>query len=84
MYPGCPFEREVLGLELVQLVLSELVPVDGTNGTDQRERPLAKVRACVSFMDSLYTSKYGRSTVGFFFWFAWRSGRFVESTTSVC
>lgn len=47
LYPGCPFEREVLGLELVQLVLSELVPVDGTNGADQRESPLAKVRVCV-------------------------------------
>lgn len=28
LYPGCPFEREVLGLELVQLVLSELLPTD--------------------------------------------------------
>ncbi len=26
LYPGCPFEREVVGLELVQLVLSELLP----------------------------------------------------------
>lgn len=72
MYPGCPFEREVLGLEMVQLVLSELMPVEGSQSA------LAKVRVCVSGMEiyHAYGGRYSR--------FAWRSGRFVEATTSVC
>lgn len=51
LYPGCPFEREVLGLEMVQLVLSEMLPaedveVEGHEGTGHGKGALAKVRSC--------------------------------------
>lgn len=77
MYPGCPFEREVLGLEIVQLVLSELVPVpvDSSNSTAQRENALAKVRFSVSVFQK-YHEYWGIFAV---------SGRFLpRQFTSAC
>lgn len=43
LYPGCPFEREVLGLEMIQLMLSELLPPEESDGVNQRKHTLAKV-----------------------------------------
>lgn len=44
LYPGCPFEREVVGLELVQLVLSELLPVGELDASTQSKATLSKVK----------------------------------------
>lgn len=44
LYPGCPFEREVVGLELVQLVLSELLPAGELDAPTQSKATLSKVR----------------------------------------
>lgn len=43
LYPGCPFEREVLGLEILQLVLSELLPSEGKGRRQAEEPRLAEV-----------------------------------------
>lgn len=46
LYPGCPFERQVLGLEITQLLMIELAPAGEGNvklGEGKHVRPLAKV-----------------------------------------
>lgn len=43
LYPGCPFEREVLGLEMAQLMLSELLPAEEMVASKESETALAKV-----------------------------------------
>ncbi|CAM9102187.1 unnamed protein product, partial [Hapterophycus canaliculatus] len=57
LYPGCPFEREVLGLELVQLVLSELQPAEGLDVSKQARGTLAHVVSsslfCRHWVDTL-------------------------------
>eukprot|EP00903_Cladosiphon_okamuranus_P018216 g16755.t1 len=57
LYPGCPFEREVVGLELVQLVLSELLPIVEMDGTTQTKATLSKVVSsslfCRHWVDTL-------------------------------
>lgn len=44
LYPGCPFEREVVGLELVHLVLSELLPAGELDASTQSNATLSKVK----------------------------------------
>ncbi|CAM9242712.1 unnamed protein product [Ectocarpus sp. 4 AP-2014] len=57
LYPGCPFEREVLGLEMVQLILSELLPSEEMVASDESETALAKVASsslfCRHWVDTL-------------------------------
>lgn len=54
LYPGCPFEREVLGLEMVQLILSELLPVDAFGGRNDGNGALGEVRAAPAMGTLLY------------------------------
>ncbi|CAM9203468.1 unnamed protein product, partial [Ectocarpus sp. 8 AP-2014] len=55
LYPGCPFEREVLGLEMAQLILSELLPSEELVAST--ETALAKVASsslfCRHWVDTL-------------------------------
>ncbi|CAM9221310.1 unnamed protein product [Ectocarpus fasciculatus] len=57
LYPGCPFEREVLGLEMAQLILSELMPAEETVASKESEAALAKVASsslfCRHWVDTL-------------------------------
>lgn len=43
LYPGCPYEREVLGLEILQLVLAELLDSEGRGKRHAEESDLVKV-----------------------------------------
>ncbi|CBJ32757.1 conserved unknown protein [Ectocarpus siliculosus] len=57
LYPGCPFEREVLGLEMAQLILSELLPSEELVASTESETALAKVASsslfCWHWVDTL-------------------------------
>ncbi|CAB1101686.1 unnamed protein product [Ectocarpus sp. CCAP 1310/34] len=57
LYPGCPFEREVLGLEMAQLILSELLPSEEMVASNESETALAKVASsslfCRHWVDTL-------------------------------
>eukprot|EP00752_Nemacystus_decipiens_P004263 g3894.t1 len=57
LYPGCPFEREVVGLEIVQLVLSELLPMGELDSSTQSKATLSKVVSsslfCRHWVDTL-------------------------------
>ncbi|CAM9200948.1 unnamed protein product [Ectocarpus sp. 13 AM-2016] len=57
LYPGCPFEREVLGLEMARLILSELLPSDEMVASNESETALVKVASsslfCRHWVDTL-------------------------------
>ncbi|CAN0161291.1 unnamed protein product [Ectocarpus sp. 6 AP-2014] len=57
LYPGCPFEREVLGLEMAQLIMSELLPSEELVASTESETALAKVASsslfCWHWVDTL-------------------------------
>lgn len=57
LYPGCPFEREVLGLEIAQLVLSELVPLEELEAHGENQGALVKV-CCSHRLSSLAVSVF--------------------------
>lgn len=49
LYPGCPYEREVLGLEILQLVLAELLDSEGRGKRHAEESDLVKVVSSALF-----------------------------------
>ncbi|CAM9609567.1 unnamed protein product, partial [Ectocarpus sp. 12 AP-2014] len=70
LYPGCPFEREVLGLEMAQLILLELLPSEELVASTESETALSKVASsslfCRHWVDTLLAllgSSWDRSRV---------------------